>query len=138
MTEVLLVAHGKLAQEMKNSAEMIFGKLPEFYTIDFLKEDGFDSIKENISVVLNQMSDSVIVVSDLFAGTPYNACCGLAMEYRQKNIEVISGMSLPLVLETASMCGNKTPKEIGDYLLSICSDTVRTFLVEEDDDEEDL
>ncbi|MGX7196805.1 PTS sugar transporter subunit IIA [Enterococcus olivae] len=138
MTDVLLVAHGKLAQEMKNSAEMIFGELPEFYTVEFLQEDGFDSIKENISSLLDQAGESVLILADLFAGTPFNACCGLAMEYADKEIEILSGMSLPLVLETAAMRSNKTPKEIVDYLLAACSDTVQTFVLDEEEDEEEL
>ncbi|MFV0394375.1 MAG: hypothetical protein ACK5LC_08260, partial [Coprobacillaceae bacterium] len=46
MNQVILVAHGKLALEMKNSAEMIFGQLSDFKSISFLKEEGLDSITE--------------------------------------------------------------------------------------------
>lgn len=138
MTSVLLVAHGKLAIEMKNSAEMIFGELAEFYDVEFLKNDGFDSIKEKIDKIINQIEKPILIFADLFAGTPFNACCGLIMENPEKNIEIISGMSLPLVLEAAAMRSSKTPKEIIDYLLSTYSDTVRTFVMEEDEDEEEL
>ncbi|KAF1306114.1 PTS sugar transporter subunit IIA [Enterococcus saccharolyticus] len=135
MTNVLLVAHGKLATEMKNSAEMIFGELPNFYPIEFLKEDGFDSIKENALNILEQLEGGTLVVADLFGGTPFNACCGLAMEYPEKGIEVLSGMSLPLVLEVAAMQHAKAPQEIIDYLLSVCANMVKRFVIEEEEDE---
>lgn len=45
MNKVILVAHGKLAHEMKNSAEMIFGELPDFESIEFLKEEGLDTVQ---------------------------------------------------------------------------------------------
>lgn len=136
MSSVVLVAHGKLANEMKNSAEMIFGELSDFQTVEFLKEDGFDSLKEKLQQVLNQTDESVIILADLFGGTPFNASCGLAMEYPQKKIEVISGMSLPLVLETATVYTDREAKAVADYLQEIASDTVRTFVIEEDDEEE--
>ena len=135
MSSVILVAHGKLAHEMKNSAEMIFGELSDFQTVEFLKEDGFDSLKEKIKAVLNKADESVVILADLFGGTPFNVSCGLAMEFPEKEIEVISGMSLPLVLETATIYADREAKKVVAYLQEIASDTVRTFLIEDDDEE---
>lgn len=136
VTEVILVAHGELADAMKNSAEMIFGELSDFYPIGFTKEDGFDSLKAKIEKQISRLGDSVIILTDLFGGTPFNASSGILMEKDTKQIEVISGMSLPLVLETAAMYKQNEPKLIVEYLQEICKETVRPFVkeeVEEDD-----
>jgi len=137
VTKVILVAHGKLAYEMKNSAEMIFGKLGDFYPIAFTTKDGFDSLKEKITKTMDILDGSILIITDLFAGTPFNASSALVMENDHKKIEVISGMSLPLVLETATMSKEKQPQEIVEYLKSISQDTVRNFVMEEEDSEED-
>lgn len=137
MTEVILVAHGKLAEEMKNSAEMIFGELSDFYPIAFTKEDGFYSLKDKIEKTISSLGDSIVILTDLFGGTPFNASSGIVLEKNVKQIEVISGMSLPLVLETAAMYKQNKPNTIINYLQEICKETVKPF-VEEELEEDDL
>lgn len=48
MTDVVLVAHGKLAHEMKNSGEMIFGKLDNFHTLEFLIGEGLENVVQKL------------------------------------------------------------------------------------------
>lgn len=137
MVETILVAHGKLAHEMKNSAEMIFGKLPNFHSIEFLKEDGFDTVEAKISAHLTDIEGPVLILTDLFCGTPYNAGCSAAMK-SDREMEVVSGMSLPLVLEAASMCHTKELPEIVQHLVTIPQDTVKAFSLTQIEDEEEL
>ena len=129
MNKVILVAHGKLAHEMKKSAEMIFGTLPDFESIEFLKEEGLDTIQEKDA--------SYLILTDLFCGTPYNASCAVAMKNPEREIDVISGMSLPIVLEAASMLGSSLT-EIVNHVTKISCDTVKAFKQQVIEEEEDL
>lgn len=136
MNKVILVAHGKLAHEMKNSAEMIFGALPDFESVEFLKEEGLDTIQEKISAAMCEQDASYLVLTDLFCGTPYNASCAVAMKNPDREIEVLSGMSLPIVLEVASMLGSNL-QDIVNYATSIPCDTVKAFkqkVIEEEEE----
>jgi hypothetical protein len=45
-------------------------------------------------------------------------------------------MSLPLVLETATVYADRNARAVADYLQEIACDTVRTFVIEEEDEEE--
>lgn len=136
MTKIILVAHDELANAMKSSAEMIFGELPDFYPIAFTKEDGFDSLKSKIEQQIFQMEESVVILTDLFGGTPFNASSGIVLENEGRQIEVVSGMSLPLVLETAAMYKQNEPKVIVDYLQDICKETVKPFINEETEEDD--
>ena len=136
MNKVILVAHGKLAHEMKNSAEMIFGELPDFESIEFLKEEGLDTVQEKISAAIKDEAASYLILTDLFCGTPYNANCAVAMKNPECEIEVVSGMSLPIVLEVASMLSGSL-QEILNHATSIPCDTVKAFkqqMIEEEED----
>lgn len=137
MNKVILVAHGKLAHEMKNSAEMIFGELKDFQTVEFLNDDGLQTLQEKIK---ESMTDAAnyLILCDLFCGTPYNASCGLALEQPDRKIEIVSGMSLPLVLEAASMLENSQLSEIVTHLTTIPSQTVQAFSQQVIEDEEDF
>lgn len=137
MNKVILVAHGKLAHEMKNSAEMIFGALPDFESVEFLKEEGLDTIQEKISEAMCEQDASYLVLTDLFCGTPYNASCAVAMKNPDREIEVLSGMSLPIVLEVASMLGSNL-QEIVNHATSIPCDTVKAFKQQVIEEEEEF
>ena len=121
---------------MKNSAEMIFGALPDFESVEFLKEEGLDTIQEKITAAMSNEEASYLVLTDLFCGTPYNASCAVAMKNPEREIEVVSGMSLPIVLEVASMLSNNL-QDIVNHATSIPCDTVKAFkqqLIEEEED----
>lgn len=137
MNKVILVAHGRLAHEMKNSAEMIFGALPDFESVEFLKEEGLDTIQEKISAAMCEEKASYLVLTDLFCGTPYNASCAVAMKNPGREIEVVSGMSLPIVLEVASMLG-KSLQDIVNHATSIPCDTVKAFKQQVIEEEEEF
>lgn len=138
MKQIILVAHGKLALEMKNSAEMIFGTLPDFAAVEFCKEDGLETIKEKIVNAIAPEVEEVLVFADLFCGTPYNAGCAVCLEQTEKNFEVLSGMSLPLVLEIASMLSTATSQEIVEHCKTAAATIVCSFKDQVIDEEEDL
>lgn len=138
MKQVLLIAHGQLAGEMKNSAEMIFGELTNVSPIAFLKEEGLETIQEKIMTEMYPEANEYLILADLFGGTPYNASCAIAMTYPCKTIEVISGMSLPLVLEVVSLLSTQTVTEVANYLLTIAEQTVQSFKQQVIQEEEEL
>lgn len=139
MNHIILIAHGRLALEMKNSAQMLFGELPNFHAIEFLADEGLDSLQEKISKKMEALKSPVLIFADLFCGTPFNASCAVSMKNPTSEIEIISGMSLPLVLEAAVLNNSgKSLNEISKCLISMASDTVRIFELNQNQDEEDL
>ena len=80
---------------------------------------------------------SYLILTDLFCGTPYNASCAVAMKNPEREIDVISGMSLPIVLEAASMLGSSLT-EIVNHVTKISCDTVKAFKQHVIEEEEDL
>ncbi|MCB5950873.1 PTS sugar transporter subunit IIA [Enterococcus sp. BWT-B8] len=140
MANVILVAHGRLAVEMKHSLEMIFGTVDRFYPVAFDQQDGLESLEEKLSNVLNQTTGETLILADLFCGTPYNASCSLAMKEPKKNIQVLSGMSLPLVLEIASLIETLPINEIVCIVKKMAEETVQSFSgkIEEEEEEEDF
>ncbi|WP_312095910.1 mannose/fructose/sorbose PTS transporter subunit IIA [Niallia sp.] len=137
MSRVILVGHGKLALEMKNSAEMIFGKMDKFSAIEFKMEEGLESLSKKIHEEISAFNrEDTLILTDLFCGTPYNAGCAICMKEPSINIEVISGMSLPLVLEAATLLNNTPINEISNILIEYASEMVKSFenqIVEEEE-----
>lgn len=137
MTQVLLVAHGELALAMKNSVEMIFGEVPFFTAIPFYKEEGLDAVSNRIEQAVKGTDESVFIFADLFCGTPYNAACAVAMKYRDREIEVVSGMSLPLLLEIVTTIQTVNIDEMANLVMVFASETTKRFVIDDiaEDDE---
>ena len=139
MTDVVLIAHGKLAHEMKNSGEMIFGKLDNFHTLEFLIGEGLEDVVGKLDSTISCLtSDSILIITDIFSGTPYNASCSYVMSHTDKDIHVLSGMSLPIVLEVAAMIGCNNADDIVKHILEVGKDTIRTFDLSAIEEEEEL
>ncbi|MDD3016721.1 MAG: mannose/fructose/sorbose PTS transporter subunit IIA [Lactococcus chungangensis] len=138
MTQVLLVAHGELAPAMKNSVEMIFGEVPFFTAISFYKEEGLEAISTKIEQAIITTDEPIFIFADLFCGTPYNASCAVAMKYPNREIEIVSGMSLPLVLEVVTTVQTVCLRDMADLVMTFSNETVKRFSLDAIDDDDEL
>jgi mannose PTS system EIIA component len=112
---VVVVTHGQLAAELVNSAEMIVGDLPHFAAVSIGWHDDVEHAKDEIGQAIARMQASaggdappasVLVLTDLFGGTPAN----LAVTFVSAEVEVITGVNLPMLIKLA-----RAPKP-GDLL----------------------
>ena len=103
---VVVVTHGQLATELVNSAEMIVGDLPHFTAVSIGWHEDVDHAREEIGRAIHRVGaiapgegerPSVLVLTDMFGGTPAN----LAVTYVNEDVEVITGVNLPMLLKLA-------------------------------------
>lgn len=109
---VVVVTHGQLATELVNAAEMIVGDLPQFTAVSIGWHDDVDLAREEIGRAIERMRSaaggtdedpaSVLVLTDLFGGTPAN----LGVTFVSDHVEVITGVNLPMLIKLA-----RPPKE---------------------------
>ena len=100
---IVVVTHGQLATELVNSAEMIVGDLPHFAAVSIGWHEDVDHAREEIGRAIERVQaragdgSSVLVLSDMFGGTPAN----LAVTFVSPQVEVITGVNLPMLLKLA-------------------------------------
>lgn len=97
MIGIILVTHGDLGKEMINSAHLIVGDIPFINHCSLQKEDKTDRLKERLEKTIYEMRglDGIIILSDLFGGTPSNLSM---LESRRENVRTISGVNLTMLL----------------------------------------
>ncbi len=102
MIGVVLVTHGALAQEFRIALEHIVGEQQMFATISIDPCDNIESRRDDIISAIESVDEGhgVIVVSDMFGGTPSNLA--ISMMDRDK-LEVIAGANLPMLIKIASI-----------------------------------
>src|SRR5438132_13871974 len=100
MIGVVVVTHGQLATELVNAAEMIVGDLPQFTAVSIGWHDDVNDAREEIAQAIDRVeaTDGVLVLTDMFGGTPSN----LGMTFLATNrVEVITGVNLPMLIKLA-------------------------------------
>lgn len=104
MIKILLASHGKLAEGMKSSVELIMGKVSKVEVINaYIDDDDLeDEILENFKKLKKE--DKLIVVTDLLGGSVNNIFIEFLKKY---DFYLISGMNLLLVIQLLLLKGDE-------------------------------
>ena len=104
---VVLVTHGNLATELVKVMEHVVGPQTQLTTITIGPDDDMEKRRKDIlsSVQLVDQGLGVIILTDMFGGTPSNLAISI-ME--QANIDIIAGVNLPMLIKLASVRSTET------------------------------
>ena len=102
MIGVVLVTHGGLAREFVAALEHIVGAQDQTETVLIGPDDDIEKRRQEIirKVTDVDSGDGVVVLTDLFGGTPSNLAISIM---DQAHIEVIAGINLPMLIKLASV-----------------------------------
>lgn len=100
MIGIILVTHGRLADEFVNAMEHVVGEQTDLATVCIGPNDDMEARREEIATAISQVNSGagVIILTDLFGGTPSNLAISL-LESGQT--EVIAGINLPMLIRLA-------------------------------------
>lgn len=101
MIGLVLVTHGSLATEFIVAMEHVVGPQQQIEAICIGPEDDMEVRRADISAAVERVNDGdgVILLTDLFGGTPSNLAISLL---RAGTIEVIAGVNLPMLIRLES------------------------------------
>ncbi len=102
MIGLVLVTHGKLAEEFRLALEHVVGQQEQLETVSIGPEDDMDQRRQDIldAVKETDSGDGVIILTDMFGGTPSNLAISVMSAGR---IEVIAGVNLPMLIKLAGV-----------------------------------
>jgi mannose PTS system EIIA component len=106
MIGLVLVTHGRLADELRAAMEHVVGRQAGVATVCIFPEDRMESRREDIREAIKGVDtgDGVVVLTDILGGTPSNLAFQLC-DHRQ--VEVIAGVNLPLLVKLAKVRGSE-------------------------------
>ena len=102
MIGLVIVAHGTLARALLEATEHVVGPLANARAIAIEPSDDLHLRQEEIDALVGDVDDGdgVILITDMFGGTPSNLALGAGGASR---VEVIYGANLPLLVKLAKM-----------------------------------
>ena len=106
MIGVVVVSHGRLADEFVAAAEHVLGPQKQMRAVAIGPTDDMEERRADILDAVRAVDDGagVVILTDMFGGTPSNLAISVIHEGR---IEVIAGVNLPMLIKLGEM-RNKT------------------------------
>ncbi|WP_336055030.1 PTS sugar transporter subunit IIA [Nitratireductor sp. CH_MIT9313-5] len=110
MIGLVLVTHGKLAEEFRHAVEHVVGRQENLETVSIGAEDDMEQRRRDIvdAVGRADTGSGVIILTDMFGGTPSNLAISVMAPGR---VEVVAGMNLPMLIKLASIRAGNDMKQ---------------------------
>ena len=110
MIGLVIVTHGRLAQEFVYAMEHVVGPQAAVEAICIGPEDDMERRRQDILAACSRVENGsgVVLLTDMFGGTPSNLAISV-ME--QTHAEVIAGLNLPMLIKLASVRGREPLQE---------------------------
>jgi len=104
MIGLVIVTHCGLALEFRSALEHVVGPQSQLETISIGPEDDMALRRRQIVDAIHRVNsgEGVIVLTDMFGGTPSNLAISVMDE---APVEVIAGINLPILVKLASVRG---------------------------------
>ncbi|MFN9848285.1 MAG: PTS sugar transporter subunit IIA [Alphaproteobacteria bacterium] len=110
MIGLVIVTHGRLAQEFISAMEHVVGPQMAVEAICIGPDDNMERRRQDILAACSRVEQGqgVVLLTDMFGGTPSNLAISV-ME--QTRAEVIAGLNLPMLIKLASVRSRVTLEE---------------------------
>ena len=102
MIGLVLVTHGRLAAEFITAMEHVVGPQEAIEGICIDADDDMEMRRQEIADAIQRVDQGkgVIILTDLFGGTPSNLAISLM---KSEDVEVIAGVNLPMLIKLAKL-----------------------------------
>ncbi len=128
MIGLILVTHGRLAEEFVNAMEHVVGRQDAVATVCIGPADDVERRRRDIAEAITRVDsgEGVIILTDLFGGTPSNLAISLMAAGK---IEVIAGINLPMLIRLAGarktnnlICAVTAARDAGRNYITVASE----------------
>jgi PTS system mannose-specific IIA component len=101
MIGLVIVTHGRLAEEFLSVMEHIVGPQKQVAAVCMMPEDDMDAKRQEIVRKVKEVNSGkgVLILTDMFGGTPSNLAIA---ETQDGQIEALAGINLPMLIKLAS------------------------------------
>ncbi|HFD4804316.1 TPA: PTS sugar transporter subunit IIB [Streptococcus pyogenes] len=98
---IIIASHGKFAEGIHQSGSMIFGEQEKVQVVTFMPNEGPDDLYGHFNNAIQQFDadDEILVLADLWSGSPFNQASRVAGENPDRKMTIITGLNLPMLIQ---------------------------------------
>lgn len=102
MIGLVLVTHGRLAEEFISVMEHVVGPQKQVAAVCMAPEDDMETKRKEIVKKVKEVDSGkgVLILTDMFGGTPSNLAISITED---KKVESLAGINLPMLVKLASV-----------------------------------
>ena len=107
MIGLVLVTHGRLAEELRSAMEHVVGVQRNVATLCIGADDEIERCRVEMKGCIDRVDqgDGVVLLTDMFGGTPSNLAISMMT---RPGVEVIAGVNLPMLVKLAKVRSKHT------------------------------
>ena len=115
MVGIVVVGHGRLAEEMVQTLEGVLGPLEGVESVPTTYSDGPEDIRTRIEAAVHRVDrgSGVIIVTDMLGDTPTNQSLAVA---RQTGAEVVAGANMPILIKLTTARGQMDARTLARFI----------------------
>lgn len=100
MIGIIVATHGNFAPGIVHTGSMIFGEQPNVTAVSLQPSEGPDDVRRKMEEAVAGFDDpdQVLILADLWGGTPFNQANGLIAGHEDK-WAIVAGLNLPMLVE---------------------------------------
>ena len=114
---IVIVTHYRLGEEFLQALRLIVPEAPQFLSVSVEPTQTVEEMRSGIEEALKtaDRGDGVLVLTDMFGGTPSNIALSFLDEHR---VEVVTGLNLPMLIKLATFGEEKPLEELAAFIKS--------------------
>ena len=128
MVGIVLASHGKFAEGIKESGQMIFGPQEDVAAVVLTPDMGPDDMHKKLLDAIATFSDQehVLFLGDLWGGTPFNQVSRIIDEEKHEDWVAITGLNLPMLVSAyGSRMGADTAVDVMKEIFPEAKDGIK-------------
>jgi PTS system mannose-specific IIA component len=97
---IVVVTHGRLAEELVNAARTIVGEIAAIAAVSIGWSDDMAEARAAIERAMAEVGGGeVLLLTDMFGGTPTN----VSLPFLSPRVEIVTGVNLPMLIKLVSL-----------------------------------
>nr|3LFH_A Chain A, Phosphotransferase system, mannose/fructose-specific component IIA [Caldanaerobacter subterraneus subsp. tengcongensis MB4]3LFH_B Chain B, Phosphotransferase system, mannose/fructose-specific component IIA [Caldanaerobacter subterraneus subsp. tengcongensis MB4]3LFH_C Chain C, Phosphotransferase system, mannose/fructose-specific component IIA [Caldanaerobacter subterraneus subsp. tengcongensis MB4]3LFH_D Chain D, Phosphotransferase system, mannose/fructose-specific component IIA [Cal len=124
---VLIITHGDFGKGLLSGAEVIIGKQENVHTVGLNLGDNIEVVRKEVEKIIKeklQEDKEIIIVVDLFGGSPFNIALSMMKEY---DVKVITGINMPMLVELLTSINVYDTTELLENISKIGKDGIKVI-----------
>jgi PTS system mannose-specific IIA component len=114
MVGIVVVGHGRLAEEMVQTLEGVLGPIDALEAVATSNHDSPEAIRARIEGAVQRVDQGqgVIILTDMLGDTPTNQSLAIA---RQTGAEVVAGVNMPILIKLTTTRGKMDARALARF-----------------------
>lgn len=134
MRRYILASHGKMAEGIKTTLEIIIGPQEDLICVNAYTNECPDPLPEFQKIIQQYPNDEIVIMTDMLGGSVNNNAVVLT---KNPNVHVVTGMNLAVVISIIMSDQNSDTKEVINHAIEQAKEMIIYCNDLEADEEDD-